>query len=130
MIDLGDGQKTPWMKELSDFPRLIMDPAQEILNKLGPIPRLVLQQLTGKEYLSAKGYSPTLKTAGDRVQNALETMSPFSMSQNNTGGWKADLSSMLGHPIYGMTDTTKRDAMMKRKQELLREKMSKLSGGQ
>lgn len=130
MLDLGDGQKTPWMKELSDFPRLTMDPAQELLNKLSPTIHAIAQQATGKKYLSAKGYAPSLKGAGDRAENLLETMSPFSMSQNNTGGLAADISSMLGHPIYGMTPTNKRDADMQRKQELLKEKMSKLSGGQ
>ncbi|MDE3021616.1 MAG: sigma-70 family RNA polymerase sigma factor [Pseudomonadota bacterium] len=129
MLDLGDGQKSPWMKELSDFPRLTMDPAQEILNKLSPTVRLIGQQLTGKEYLSAKGYSPSLKTAGDRVQNAVETMSPFSMSQNNTGGLKADISSMLGHPIYGSTPKDKRAIMMQRRQEAIKEKMDKLQRG-
>lgn len=130
MIDLGDGQKTPWMKELSDFPRLFMDPAQEILNKLAPIPRLADQQFTGKKYLSAKGYSPSLRTTGDRVQNIVDALSPFSMSQNDTGGWKADIASMLGHPIYGMTPTSKRDAMMKQRQKAIKEKMAKMSGGQ
>ncbi len=130
MLDLGDGQKTPWMKELSDFPRLTMDPAQELLNKLSPTIHAIAQQATGKKYLSAKGYSPSLNGVKDRVENLLETMSPFSMSQNNTGGLAADIFSMLGHPIYGRTPTSKRDAEMQRKQELLKEKMSKLSGDQ
>ena len=101
MIDLGDGRKTPMAKELTDFPRFLEQPAQESLNKLGPIPKMAGQQVMGTTYLSAKGHAPRMKTAGDRVQNLLGGISPISTAQNSTAGIPGDIAGFFGHPVYG-----------------------------
>ena len=125
MVDLGDGRKMQLSKELTDFPRLLQHPAQETLNKLSPLLKIAGQQVMGTKYLSASGYAPRMKTAGDRAQNMFQSLSPISASNVGQGGATSIFSNILGTPIYGkepMTQEEKMDAMRKRYEEYLKEK--------
>lgn len=101
MIDLGDGRKMSYMKEYVDFPRYVMHPAQETLNKLSPVVKNSGQQIMGTQYLSASGFAPRMSGFSQRMGNLVNSASPISTNMETTGGWPSVASNIIGRPIYG-----------------------------
>ncbi len=51
-IDLGNGSRLQWDKQVSEIMEYGQNPQQAILNKLGPVPRIMAEGLLNRKYLS------------------------------------------------------------------------------
>lgn len=120
MIDLGDGRKMPFSKHATDPIRMATHPAQEALSKMGAVPSEAMEQLTGKEYLSASGHSPPMDTSAQgRLSHALKRAVPFQLESPSVG---AAISGTVGFPIYGKS-TKQQAEELKEKREKERNKI-------
>lgn len=105
-IDLGDGRTMQWSKHMMEPVHWAMKPMQQAANKLGYFPKEAINQLTGKEYISAAGKSPPMDTSAlGRIEHLGKSALPISAqgafgAQGSVGD---GVSSMLGVPIYGKT---------------------------
>jgi hypothetical protein len=72
------------------------DTQQQALNKLGIVPKELLTQMLGVEYLRANGEAPPMDS---RIEHLLKNFVPISGQLDNGAG--AAVSSALGFPIYG-----------------------------
>ena len=105
-IDMGDGRTMQWSKHMMEPVHWVTKPLQQAANKLGYFPKEVINQITGKEYISTSGKAPPMDTSAlGRAAHIGKTMMPI--SAQGAFGAKASsggaLSSMLGVPIYGKT---------------------------
>ena len=105
-IDMGDGRTMQWSKHMMEPVHWVTKPLQQVANKLGYFPKEVINQITGKEYISTSGKAPPMDTSAlGRAAHIGKTMMPI--SAQGAFGAKASsggaLSSMLGVPIYGKT---------------------------
>ena len=126
MLDNGDGTKTQLSKHFMEFPELVHDPAKFILNSMGPVPKELFEQLTGKEFLTTSG-GPPMK--GSRIGHAARTFLPITASPDMTPSQRA--SGFVGFPQSGMTNEQKARNKEAAKQRAADKRMNKLmSGGQ
>ena len=105
-IDLGDGRTMQWSKHMMEPVHWLQKPMQQAANKLGFMPKEVINQLTGKQYISAKGNAPPMDTSvTGRLSHIGKAMLPISAQQGLGSNASAGgtLSSTLGVPIYGRT---------------------------
>lgn len=116
-IDLGDGRTMQWSKHTMEPVHWLTMPGQQALNKLGFVPRQILEQAMGVEYLSSKGQMPKMKDS--RIGHLLKGVSPIAVQQNFDAGSSAGLAGFFGVPIYGKTQA-------QRNAESLRNRMAAL----
>lgn len=124
MLDNGDGTKTQLSKHFMEFPELAHDPAKFILNSMGPVPKELFEQLTGKEYLTTSG-GPPMK--GSRIGHAARTFLPITASPDMTPSQRA--SGFVGFPQSGMTNEQKARNKEAAKQRAAEKRMNKLMSG-
>jgi hypothetical protein len=72
------------------------DTQQQALNKLGILPKELLTQLLGVDYLTAHGHAPPM---GSRIAHLARNFIPISAQIEKDP--TAAISSALGFPIYG-----------------------------
>lgn len=124
MLDNGDGTQTQLSKHFMEFPELAQDPAKFILNSMGPVPKELFEQLTGKEFLTTSG-GPPMK--GSRIGHAARTFLPITASPDMTPSQRA--SGFVGFPQSGMTNAQKAKNKEAAKQRAAEKRMNKLMGG-
>lgn len=95
-IELGDGRTMQWSKHSMEAVHWFTDTQQQALNKLGIVPKELLTQMLGVEYLRANGEAPPMDS---RIEHLLKNFVPISGQLDNGAG--AAVSSALGFPIYG-----------------------------
>lgn len=127
-IDLGNGQKMQLNKHFMEFFHWFSSPGQQAMNKLGYLPKEILTQLEGKEYLSTKRAPPMDTSATGRIAHAAKGILPIS---STTGGIKEKIAGFMGVPIYGKTEEQKNSEKLQRKLDKLRDNRAmKLKGNQ
>lgn len=99
-LDVGDGRKMQWSKHTMEPVHWITKPGQQAANKLAYIPRELLNQLMGTEYLSTSGHAPRMQS---RLGHAVKALSPISVQQSFEQGEGSGIAGFLGSPIYGKT---------------------------
>ena len=115
-IDNGDGTETQVAKHAMEGAEVLMNPRQAALDKMGFIPKQLLEQLSGREYLRAEGEAPKIKS---RTGHLLNSLAPIPMqeglSSDRAGSDKVKrwIGSTMGLPTYGIT--TKERAQLKEK---------------
>lgn len=116
-IDMGDGRTMQWSKHTMEPVHWMTDTKQQVLNKLGFVPRQAAEQALGVEYLSAKGRMPPMKESA--LGHLTKGLSPIAVQQNFDAGTSAGIAGFLGAPIYGKTAHQKmQDDLQKRMQSL------------
>jgi hypothetical protein len=109
-IDMGDERTMQWSKHTMEPVHWFTQPRQQLLNKLGYIPKEGLSQTFGVEYLAPRTDARTGQVSAGppmqegRVQHVLKSLSPIGVQQFRDSGIAAGLSGMLGIPIYGKTE--------------------------
>jgi hypothetical protein len=99
-LDVGDGRKMQWSKHTMEPVHWITKPGQQMLNKLAYVPRELLNQLMGTEYLSTSGHAPRMQS---RLGHAIKSLSPISVQQSFEAGEGSGIAGFMGSPIYGKT---------------------------
>lgn len=94
-----------WSKHTMEPVHWLTKPAQQGINKLGMIPREVIEQSLGVDYLSAKGKMAPMK---GRIQHLAKNFLPISAQQADQGGAATVVSGFAGVPIYGKTSEQKK----------------------
>lgn len=100
-VDMGHGEYMEWNKHGMEAYNAIRDPRQFFLNKLGFIPREVAEWGLDKDYLTVGGHAPAYSGVG---QHALQTFTPFSVSNMLDKSPRDIALNLLGLPVYGVTD--------------------------
>ena len=98
---------------------LLKSPVQFGAGKLGYVPKEIIAQLTGKEYLSATGKAPPMDTStGGRLAHAARGLLPIAAQSSAKTGSAADaVMGTLGLPIYGESKTAKAARLAKKEKE-------------
>lgn len=129
-IDLGDGRTMQWSKHFMEPIHWITDTAKQGLNKLGIVPKEVLNQTFGTEYLNPRvdrggsiAAGPAMK--GTRVGHALRQFAPISGQQYSEGDLTSAVSGFLGAPVYGKTYDQREEAKEQRRQQRLLKRLEK-----
>jgi hypothetical protein len=98
-IDMGDGRTMQWSKHSMESVHWFTKTQQQALNKLGIVPKELLSQLLGVEYLSAHGEAPPMDS---HIMHLLKNFVPITgQSAEDPAG---AISSFLGMPIHGKKD--------------------------
>jgi hypothetical protein len=116
-LDMGDGRTMQWSKHTMEPVHWATQPGQQVFNKLGFVPKQIMEQAAHVEYLSAHGKMPPMKDS--RIGHLLKGVAPISGQTSDVSGMVA---STLGVPMYGMTPQQKATADLKAR-------MNKLQGG-
>jgi hypothetical protein len=121
MVDMGDGRKLQVSKHFMEPFRWLLHPGQEALNKLGYLPKEVLDQVFNKKYLSTKGAPPITESkdsllagTGKRIEHAAGGVAPITGQQLLGAGAIPSFSGFFGVPIYGKTDVQYEEAAKER----------------
>jgi hypothetical protein len=115
MVDLGDGRRMQLSKHFMEPVHWLTKPGQQLLNKLGYVPKEVLTQAQGVEYLKAGGQPPPMDTSlTGRLGHALKGMTPIPASVAGEQGAGPAISGFLGVPIYGKTEEQAIDAAVEK----------------
>lgn len=105
-IDRGDGTTQQVAKHAMESAEWVTNFRQTALNKFGWLPKEALAQLTGKEYLSAKGKAQDMKS---RIGHALSGLAPIPLQGQSVPGRSVEEGAkrtalgLVGAPIYGLT---------------------------
>lgn len=118
-IDMGDGRTLGFNKHAMEAVHLLKSPVQFGAGKLGYVPKEIIAQLTGKEYLSATGKAPPMDTStGGRLAHAARGLLPIAAQSSAKTGSAADaVMGTLGLPIYGESKTAKAARLAKKEKE-------------
>lgn len=128
-VDLGDGRTMQLSKHFMEGVHWLQHPGQTALNKLGTVPKELMEQFQNKEYLSAKG-APNI---WDPVNDSIPTILGKSLKHSGkkfipiTGqtlmnqSTESALSGFLGAPIYG-----KATGDISAQQDALEERINKM----
>jgi hypothetical protein len=111
-VQLGDGRTMQFSKHFMEPAEWLRDPIQTTANKLAFIPREAVEQLTGKEYVSAHDAAPEIK---NRAEHFAQQFLPINAQQGLAGGGAESLLGLVGMPIYGKTPEQKREAKKEKK---------------
>lgn len=119
-IEWKDGTTQQIAKHAMEGPEWLLNPRQTALNKVGVLPKEVVEQLTGQEYLTTSGRGMPMK---NRWAHAAGSMTPLSFQTGSVPGRtpeeaakRAALSS-LGMPVYRMSKAEKEAAKRQRERE-------------
>lgn len=123
-IEYRDGTSQQVAKHATEGMEWLINPRQTALNKLNIPLSEVFEQLTGREYLSAKGNAPPIES---RLGHLAGAFAPIPVQQGSVEGRSAGDAatgaalSSLGFPRYGMTrqekDAARRERERKRRQK-------------
>jgi hypothetical protein len=108
-IDFGDGRTMQWSKHTMEPVHWLTEPLKQGINKLGYIPKEMLNQLFGTEYLAPHEDRTGSVVAGPKMKSgrlvhAAKGFSPIGITQQiEAGDTASGLSGMAGVPIYGKT---------------------------
>lgn len=115
ILELGDGRTMQFSKHMMEPVHWATKPMQQALNKLGFIPSEMIEQATGKNYLSASGHAPPMDTSvAGRLRHLGKRFLPIAAGQLEASP-EAAVAGALGFPIYGMTPEQRAEAVQKRK---------------
>lgn len=120
MIDMGDGRYIPWNKHSMEPAHWAMNPFQEAANKLGYIPAEGIEQVTGKQYISASGHAPAMDiTMAGRTEHAIKHAMPFAIQKPDISpeSIEAAGSGAMGWPIYGTSDERRAELKLQKARE-------------
>lgn len=106
-IDLGDGRNMTFSKQFVEPFHWATDPGKTFVNKMGVLPRGVLEQALGKKWISPR-YSPPMferdATKGEkalaRAKHVGSKFVPIFIQQLYRNGLSG-FAGFAGHPIYG-----------------------------
>lgn len=126
-IDMGNGQRMQWNKHWMEPAQLVTQFPQAEVNKLGIIPKELLEQTFDKQYLSVGGYAPPID---GRIKHAFTSMAPIPFQDLSNSTPTQLLWNLAGRNVIGHTPEKAHELRMSNRQKALQEKMSKLSGGQ
>lgn len=97
-VQLKDGRTMQFSKHYMEPFEWLRDPRQTFLNKFAFIPREAIEELTGKEYLSAHDAAPLIK---DRAEHIAAQFLPIPAQQGIAGGGNLSVLGVFGKPVYG-----------------------------
>jgi len=126
-IDMGNGQRMQWNKHWMEPAQLAIQFPQAEVDKLGIIPKELLEQTFDKQYLSVKKYAPPIH---GRIKHLFTSAAPIPFQDLSNATPTQLLWNILGRNVIGHPPEIEREIKMRNKQEALKEKMAKLSGGQ
>ena len=89
LIEYSDGSTQQVAKHAMEGPEWLIKPRQMALNKLGYAPSEAIAQLTGRDYLSAKGSAPPI---GSRTGHLVKKLTPIAAQSISTDPKSAALS--------------------------------------
>ena len=105
-VDFGNGREGQLSKHFVEPFEYLLHFAQTVLNKMGGVPKLGLEQLLNKDYLSATGSPSIVRESMNswegimaRAMHLLQVVQPISAQQS--GGFISGASSWFGFPVYG-----------------------------
>lgn len=99
MLDLGDGIKMQAMKHAMEPVDWLIKPLQEGANKLGIMPRELINQASGKEYINTAGKAPSMDTSPlGRVRHMAKSVVPIGVQGKDNA--TSAIASALGFPTY------------------------------
>lgn len=103
-IDLGNGQRLQWNKHWLEPYQMMRHLGQTIINKMGTVPREILDQIFHREYINTEGISPPMKEG--RLTHAVGQVMPipfqgFSQQTPIQHFWNMAGRNVLGHPTSG-----------------------------
>jgi hypothetical protein len=105
-VDFGNGREGQLSKHFVEPFEYLLHFAQTVLNKMGGVPKLGLEQLLNKDYLSATGSPSIVRESMNswegimaRAMHLLQIVQPISAQQS--GGFISGASSWFGFPVYG-----------------------------
>jgi hypothetical protein len=118
-IKMADGRKIQYSKHTMEPYHWILNPIQQGMNKLGQVPKEVLNQAFGTEYLAPRidrGGSVVAgpKMEGSRLSHVGRTLNPIGAKQFVEGGAAGGAMGSLGMPIYGKTKEERERIRQKR----------------
>jgi hypothetical protein len=121
-IDLGNGTNIVSNKHFFEAWHLVNNPGQFLLNKLNVLPREVIDQVLGKQYVIYKPWEqgmnrisgPPLAGIADRAAHVAKAFLPISGKTIDENGPAAWLLSQLGLPLHG-TPTEQRIMQVREK---------------
>jgi hypothetical protein len=124
-LELGDGRTMSFNKHALEIVHLLNDPAQTLANKLAKPVAEGIEQITGKEYISAHGKAPPMDTStGGRALHALRGFEPIAaQSSSATGSVAAGVAGSLGIPIYGKS---KADIAFEKRKKAMQSERAKI----
>lgn len=107
MIDLGDNRKMVFSKQFVEPFHWAADPFATGMNKMGILPKYIMEQGMGKKYISAKGAPPMYKKDATSLEQIIarakhtgSKFTPIFMQQVYDQG-PSGMAGFFGHPIYG-----------------------------
>jgi hypothetical protein len=103
-VDMGHGEYMEWNKHGMEAYNALRDPRQFFLNKLGFIPREAAEWALDRDYLVVGGHAP--KYSGV-AQHALQTFTPFTISNMLDKSPRDIALNIAGLPVYGVSDKMK-----------------------
>jgi hypothetical protein len=114
MIELPNGSRLQMNKHGLEPVEWLHDPMNTTASKLGWLPKEALEQILGKEYISAN-YSPPMKES--HIGHLLADFVPIGLKQGASGrsfgaGVVRGAVSSAGFPVYGMSDAEKQYARL------------------
>jgi hypothetical protein len=127
-IEWADGSTQQVAKHAMEGVEWLINPTQTALNKLGYVPKELLNQVQGTEYLTGVG-RPKVRMAGTPIEHALKGTLPISGAQFNVPGRGLGKSveeavlSAAGLPLTptrAEKEAAKREARRKRQRDLER----------
>jgi hypothetical protein len=111
-VQLKDGRTMQWSKHSMEPFEWLKDPIQTAANKLAFIPREAMQQITGKEYISAHDAAPDIE---NRAAHLASQFLPIPAQQGLAGGGATSVMGLVGMPVYGKDPEQKREARLAKK---------------
>jgi hypothetical protein len=122
-VQLGDGRTMQWSKHGMEPFEWTRDPIQTAANKLAFLPREAIEQMTGREYISAHDAAPVI---ANRAKHFADQFLPINAQQGLAGGGAESLLGLIGMPVYGRTPDQKLQARIdKKKAEIEKKKATR-----
>jgi hypothetical protein len=118
-VQLKDGRTMQWSKHSMEPLEWMRDPIQTAANKLAFLPREAVQQIIGKEYISAHDAAPDID---NRAEHLARQFAPISAQQGLAGGGATSVMGLVGMPVYGKDPEQKREARLAKKKHELEKK--------
>ena len=114
-VDMGDGRTMVFSKQAMEPLHWITEPGKTALNKMGILPKQVMEQLSNKQWLTGSGAPPIrqaddslLSQIADTAKHTGKMAVPIAVQQTAQYGPVAGLAGFVGHPIYGESEEEQR----------------------
>lgn len=103
-IDTGNGEYMEYNKHGTEAYNALLNPRQFFLNKLGFIPREAAEWALNKDYLTTSWQAPPYSGV---MQHALNTFTPFTITNMLNKSPRDIALNLAGMPVYGITADAK-----------------------